>query len=286
MARRRGWDVVLRIEDLETPRIKPGVIDLTINLLAWLGINWDRGPFVQSLDPAPHLAAMDHLGVSGLVYPCELSRSQIEAAAGAPQEGSAAQAFPHDLRPDARPPFTDTASSWRFAAPGGVVSFHDVFKGPQHFDSGTLGDFVVWTRRRSDAPGQPAYQLAVVVDDARQGVTEVVRGDDLLDSAARQLSLYNALGLTPLPTYCHLPLVRGSDGKRLAKRHGDSRLDTYRALGATRERVIGLVAHWCGVLPTPRPLSPAEFLAGFSLDTLPRTDITFTPEHHAWLLDQ
>jgi glutamyl-tRNA synthetase len=125
------------------------------------------------------------------------------------------------------------------------------------------------------------------VDDHRQGVTQVVRGDDLLDSAARQLLLYRALGYAPEPTYTHLPLVLGHDGKRLAKRHGDTRLDTYRARGVHPHRVIALVASWCGVLDRgarPGRVSPAEFRQRFSLSTIPHTPIQFTPEDDQWLL--
>lgn len=286
IARQRGWRLVLRVEDLDTPRVKPGVIDLTIDLLTWLGLDWDTGPFIQSADPAPHLDAITALARENLAYSCDLTRSQIEAAASAPQEGAHDTPFPASLRPASMPgDFSDTSPSWRFVTPPGRTTFTDVFAGPQAFDVSTIvGDFILWTRRDIEKPGQPSYQLAVVVDDARQGVTHVVRADDLLDSAARQLLLYRALNLTPKPTYLHLPLVRGSDGKRLAKRHGDSRLDTYRALGVLPERVIGLVAFWSGIAPHRRPLSAAEFRDALRLDTVPRYPVTFTPEDHAWLL--
>src|SRR6185503_5771808 len=133
----------------------------------------------------------------------------------------------------------------------------DACLGPQEFDvARVVGDFIVWTKR-----GVPAYQLAVVVDDHRQGVTQVVRGADLLDSAARQLLIYRALGSSPEPAYTHLPLVIGPDGKRLAKRHGDSRLEEYRARGVPAAKVIGLLAFWCGLLPRRAPLSTKDFLA-------------------------
>jgi glutamyl-tRNA synthetase len=175
---------------------------------------------------------------------------------------------------------TDTTVGWRFATPPGTVHFNDLCAGPQAIDPAlTIGDFVIWTKR-----AQPAYQLAVVVDDARQCVTHIVRGNDLLDSTARQLLLYRALNLTPEPTYCHLPLVRGNDGKRLAKRHGDTRIDTYRDIGVPAEAVIGLIAFWSGLLARRQLLSAAEFASGFNISTLPSSDITFTAEDHAWLL--
>lgn len=284
LARQRGWRVVLRIEDLDGPRVKPGVIELTIDLLQWLGMDWDDGPTVQSTNTEPYVQAMDVLARSGKTYPSELTRSEIDAAASAPQEGS------HEVRFDAskRPAittaaFADTGTNWRFATPTGAISFVDAFAGGQvHDPSKSIGDFVVWTKR-----GQPSYQLAVVVDDHRQDVTQVVRGDDLLDSAARQLLLYRALGFTPEPAYTHLPLVLGPDGKRLAKRHGDTRLDTYRARGVHPHRVIALIGAWCGVLDRGRRLdrlSPAEFRARFSLTTIAREPIRFTHEDDAWLL--
>lgn len=286
LARQRGWRIALRIEDLDTPRVKPGVIDLTIDLLQWLGIDWDTGPTIQSRTPGPHIAAMQSLAAQGLVYPSELSRKEIEHAASAPQEGAHDIAFPASLRPSSRPAsFIDHASSWRFMVNPGPTTFIDAFAGAQSFDvSRIVGDFVIWTRRDAARPGQPAYQLAVVVDDARGHVTDIVRGDDLLDSAARQLLLYRALLLTPEPTYWHLPLVLGEDGKRLAKRHGDTRLDSYRALGVSPERVIGLVGHWCGLLSAPRPMPLPEFRQRFDLSMIPKSPARFTREHHQWLL--
>jgi glutamyl-tRNA synthetase len=286
LARQEGWRVVLRVEDLDTPRVKAGVIELTIDLLGWLGMDWDEGPVVQSADLSPYRAAMERLAERGLVYPCAMTRKEVEGAASAPQEGSHEVVFPASLRPGSVPRgFADDAPSWRLAVGPGEVGFVDGFAGAQSFEiSRTIGDFIVWTRRDGGRPGQPAYQLAVVVDDARQGVTRVVRGDDLLESAARQLLLYRALGLSPEPTYLHLPLVRGRDGRRLAKRHGDTRLDSYRARGVRAERVIGLVAYWSGVVASRREMSSEEFQAGLEVHRIPRAGVTFTPEDEAWLL--
>lgn len=288
MARREGWRIVLRIEDIDGPRIKSGAAAALVDTLAWLGMDWDEGPLVQSEDLGPCREAMRSLAAAGLTYRSELSRADVEAAASAPQEGSHEVAFPPSLRPPgAGSPVEFEAmegagsASWRFATPPGVVRFEDAFAGPQAIDVGaTIGDFIIWTKR-----GLPAYQLAVVVDDARQGVTHVVRGDDLLDSAARQLLLYRALGWRNEPWYGHLPLVVGPDGRRLAKRHGDTRVETYRGRGVPAEAVIGLIGHWCGLSPSgPTPMSVGQFAAGFDLKRLPRGTITCTPEHDRWLL--
>lgn len=282
LARNLGQRIVLRIEDLDGPRVKPGAIEQTIDLLQWLGMDWDVGPIIQSHDLTPYHDAMVHLARRALAYPSELTRTQIESAASAPQEGAHETPFPASLRPPIHQrDFTHQDSNWRFIAPPGPVSFADSFAGLQSHDpSATVGDFILWTKR-----AQPSYQLAVVVDDHRQGVTHVVRGDDLLDSAARQLLLYRALGYSPEPTYLHLPLIKGEDGKRLAKRHGDTRLDTYRALGVTPNRIIGLLASWCGISPhdSREPMSASEFRRRLDLVTIPRSPVTFTAEHHAWL---
>lgn len=281
LARAAGWRVVLRIEDLDTPRVKPGVIDDTIGTLRWLGLDWDEGPVVQSHDPEPYRAAMRSLAAQGLVYPCVLSRTEIEAAASAPNEGDHEIRFDASLRPaDRAGVFDDELSNWRLAVDEGRVMVEDRFRGRVDLDIvRSVGDFVVWTKR-----GCPSYQLAVVVDDARQGVTEVVRGDDLLDSAGRQTLLYHALGLGGAPRYTHLPLVRGADGRRLAKRHGDTRIGHYRSKGVPAGRVLALLARWCGV-DAGESVEAGSLIGAVRLDTIPRNDITFGPEDDAWLVD-
>ncbi len=281
LARQRGWKIVLRIEDLDTPRVKPGAIDQAIEDLRWLGLDWDDEAPIQSSDLAPYREAMARLAGSGAAYRCELTRGEIEAAASAPNEGEHEQRFPPELRPEKVGPgaFDRGDSNWRLVVDPGEVCFDDAFAGPQRHDlAGTVGDFVVWTKR-----GQPSYQLAVVVDDARQGVTEVVRGNDLLNSAARQIVLRERLGLGPPPRFWHLPLVRGEDGRRLAKRHGDTRVAHYRGLGVSVERVLGLLAWWSGVGREPGPISAREFISAFDIRTMPRDDIVFTQGHDQWL---
>src|SRR5205807_8627291 len=124
------------------------------------------------------------------------------------------------------------------------------------------GDFVVWKAPRPGVPGTPAYQLAVVVDDAEQGVTDVVRGDDLVPSTPRQLLLYRALGLTP-PRFSHVPLVVGPDGRRLAKRHGDTRLAALRGAGVRPEVLLGLLAWSCGWAEAIEPVTAGELVPRF-----------------------
>ncbi|OAB59225.1 hypothetical protein AY599_02625 [Leptolyngbya valderiana BDU 20041] len=280
LARRHGWAIAMRIEDLDGPRVKPGAIDQTLDILAWLGIDWDEGPVIQSQHLDPHVEAMQALAAGGMAYPCELTRGEIAAAASAPHAGDGAPAAVARPVPLVPAPFTDRETNWRFATPEGDVEIDDAFLGRSRINpAAEAGDFVIWTKR-----GMPAYQLAVVVDDARQSVTQVVRGDDLLESAGRQALLYQALGLSPTPIYTHLPLVLGPDGRRLAKRHGDSRLVAYRARGVPIERIWGLLASW-SMPEQPRvAMDAAEFAERFDLDTMPRGPARFTPEDDAWLL--
>lgn len=283
LARSLGWRVVLRIEDLDTPRVKPGVIDRTIETLEWLGLDWDEGPTVQSQDLEPYRGAMRTLAGRGLAYACSMTRGEIESAVSAPNEGDHETRFEPSLRPawftqGEAGAFDVPESNWRLAIDDGRVVFDDRFRGRTEVDvSESVGDFLVWTKRAC-----PSYQLAVVVDDARQGVTEVVRGDDLLDSAGRQALLYRALGLGQPPRCCHLPLVRGLDGRRLAKRHGDTRIDHYRGLGVPAERINALLARWCGV-DAGDSVRAGDLIGAMTLDTIPREDITFRTEDDRWL---
>src|SRR4029077_14866741 len=157
--------------------------------------------------------------------------------------------------------------------PAESVAFDDGFRGPTGVEMrGPHDDFVVWK-----SAGSPAYHLAVVVDDADLGVTEVVRGDDLVPSTPRQLLLYRALGLQP-PAFVHVPLVVGPDGRRLAKRHGDTRLATLRAAGVAPEMLLGLLAWWWGGMPKSVPISARKLIPLFRLDTIPREPFVLTAD--------
>lgn len=283
IARKRNWRIILRIEDLDVSRVHDGMIEDCIDTLRWLGLDWDAPPILQSDQPERFHEAMRSLAKSGRTYPCDLSHKQVQAALSAPHLADETSDNPADsfaaIRPDPLPTgFDDPETSWRFIPDHDPITFHDTNMGEQRFDSSSLGgDFIIWTKRNA-----PSYQLAVVVDDHASGVNQIVRGRDLLDSAARQLMLYRALGFAPEPTYTHLPLILSQDGRRLAKRDEDTHIASYSAI-AGPERVIGLIARWAGTSAKPTPMSISEFLDAFDPDTLPVDDIVFREEDAQWL---
>jgi glutamyl-tRNA synthetase len=280
MARTGGWRLLMRIEDLDGPRIKSEAEAATLETLRWIGLDWD-GPVVrQSDDLTPYVEAMETLAAHGHVFCSRLSRRDVQHAASAPHADDGEVRFPPELRPDEGPAwsFTDRDANHRLRVDPRAIEIDDRFAGRSLHEPATeVGDFIIWTRRAA-----PAYQLAVVVDDMRQGVTDVVRGDDLLPSAARQRLLYERLGGTE-PDWWHLPLILGPDGRRLAKRHGDTRVASYRDRGIAPERIVGLLAAWSGIQPNRAPMSASDFLAGFAVDRLPREPMTFTPEDERWI---
>lgn len=286
LARQRGWEIVLRIDDLDGPRVKPAADRQLIQDLSWVGLDWDRGPIYQSARLALYRDAIARLRADERVYPCTCSRKEVEAAASAPHAQDGASVYPGTCRAKYLSQEDPTrmagqVAALRFIVPNKVVEFDDGFSGRQKFDvAAQLGDFVI-----AKADGTPAYQLSVVVDDAAMGITDVVRGDDLLDSTPRQILLYQALGIADrLPFYYHLPLVVGADGRRLAKRHGDSRLSHYREKGVSAGAVVSMLAGWCGIKQSRRELRAADLLESFRLEAIPRQPIVFAPDDDARLL--
>jgi glutamyl-tRNA synthetase len=282
LARQRGWRIILRIEDLDGPRVKKGADLQAIEDLKWLGLDWDQGPIYQSQRMPLYHAAVKRLIASGHAYPCICTRSEVNSAASAPHAEDGATVYPGTCRGrfasiEEASAACGRAPAIRLAVPDSVVEFEDCFGGRQAWNVlRELGDFVI-----AKADGTPAYQLAVVVDDAAMRVTEIVRGDDLIDSTPRQMLLYRALGLAGhVPHYYHLPLVTGEDGRRLAKRHGDTRLASYRQRGVSPSRLLALLAKWCGMGEDVRADSAADLLKRFDLAALPRQPIVFaaTPE--------
>ena len=244
-ARERHGVLVFRNEDLDPQRSKPQFAEAMLEDLRWLGIEWQEGPdvggpfgpYAQSERRECYLAAWRELRDRGFLYPCTCSRKDLAGAAGAPHGDDDESLYSGRCRPHA-PEAKDHPSpagvNWRFRVPDGEsVSFPDLRQGPQSFVAGKdFGDFVVW--RRDDVP---AYQLAVVADDAAMRITEVVRGADLLRSTARQILLARALGL-PVPAYYHCELVKDQRGVRLAKRHDPLSLRALRASGLSPDEVL------------------------------------------------
>jgi glutamyl-tRNA synthetase len=278
LARQNGWKIILRIEDIDGPRIKAGADQQAVEDLRWLGIDWDKGPIYQLPRMPMYRAALDQLIEMKLAYPCVCSRKEVELAASAPHAEDGATIYPGTCRGkfasiDEARHASGKEPAIRFAVPDETVEWHDLFAGAIATNPAReLGDFVV-----AKADGTPAYQLAVVVDDAAMGVTHVVRGDDLIDSTPRQILLYRALGLAEeVPQYMHLPLVVGEDGRRLAKRHGDTRLSHYRQRGVSPERVLALMARWCG-MGEYETIALPQMLEKFDIERLPRERIVFRP---------
>ena len=245
-ARAVGGTLVYRTEDLDAGRCRPEFAEAAIADLRWLGLKWTEGPdlggthapYVQSQRLSWFRDVWQRLQATGAIYPCEKSRKDVERSLTAPHaEDDAEPIFPPTLRPplgaghDAREP---GPTNWRFRVPDGeAITFNDALQGTQTFVAGRdFGDFLVW---RKD--GFPAYELAVVADDHAMGITEVVRGEDLLLSTARQLLLYRALAWNA-PAWAHAPLIVDAEGRRLAKRTAGLSIRDLRAKGKTPEEVL------------------------------------------------
>ena len=271
-ARSVGGGMVLRLEDLDHDRCRPEFCDQVMGDLDWLGLDWDGQPIYQSRRTQAYAAAFHALEERGLVYPCFCTRAQ-RLAASAPHRSDGAALYSGrccHLAPEERAALSARrVPAWRIQVPEETVSFRDKLQGDcaQNL-AAECGDFIL---RRSD--GVYAYQLAVVVDDAFQGVTQVVRGSDLLDSAPRQLWLQKELGL-PHPEYGHVPLLLSPDGRRLAKRDRDQELSQLKER-FTAPQLVGRLALAAGLIPEYAPITPAQLLPYFAWDKLPRRDFAF-----------
>lgn len=234
-ARQQHGALVLRNEDLDASRCRPEFVAAMIEDLRWFGFEWQEGPdcggsfapYVQSQRRPHYTLVLEKLRSGGFIYPCTCSRKDILNSLTAPHQGDEEPIYPGTCRNNCEADMPGRKFSWRFRVPDGEpIQFDDLGLGKQSFVAGRdFGDFVVW--RHDDVP---AYQLAVVTDDAAMQITEVVRGADLLVSTARQLLLYRALGWQP-PAFYHCTLMLDEQGVRLAKRHDSLGLRTLRAQG-------------------------------------------------------
>jgi glutamyl-tRNA synthetase len=260
--RRLGGRFIMRVEDLDPGRSRAHIREAQLQDLRWMGLDWDEGPdaggafgpYLQSERHALYDRALDRLRAKRLVYPCYCTRKEIAAASSAPHQED-----------DEGPPYTGRCAveteqrsgpaALRFRVPDRPVSFEDQIAGSiTHFPLRETGDFVV---RRKD--GVASYQLAVTVDDAAMKISHVLRGADLLSSTARQLLLYEALDLDP-PSWIHVPLLLGSDGQRLSKRHGAVSMREHREGGMSPQQFVGYLAATCGLAEPEEELTPLQLL--------------------------
>lgn len=275
--RSQGGRMVLRIEDLDPVRCWTEYAAQLEDDLRWLGLAWDEGgmqggpAYFQSCRTEVYAAAFDRLYAQGLVYPCFCTRTELHAAS-APHLSDGRACYPGTCRNLSADEIAgrrlSRAPAWRIRVPNEEIGFHDRLQGFYAENlSNTTGDFIL---RRSD--GIYAYQLAVVIDDGAQGITEVLRGRDLLDSTPRQLYLYRLLGLKP-PVFSHIPLLLSPDGRRLSKRDRDLDLGMLRTQYRSPEPLLGYLASLAGLLDRPFPVSANDLVPLFSLNLLPRSDI-------------
>jgi len=280
-ARSKGGSIVLRMEDLDHPKVKTGAAQQAIDDLRWLGLDWDEGPdvggthepYTQSMRTTHYAAALGKLQRQDMVYPCICSRRDVEEALSAPHsdketaryQGACSKRFNDFADAQAELP-ANRIPAWRFRTPNKTVTFTDGFLGEQEQNvHDTIGDFVI--ARHVDGAG---YMLGVVVDDHAMQISEVLRADDLLDATHRQILLYEALEL-PLPNFIHVPLVVSTDNRRLAKRHGDTRIASLREQGADPKTVVGVLAHWCGWAGFGEQCHPQSLLSRFRMESIPKT---------------
>ncbi len=274
--RAQGGEIVLRLEDLDPDRCKLVYSQQLEEDLCWLGLHWDRGGLADTPDYRQrnctplYAAALTRLEELGLIYPCFCSRGELHAAS-APHRADGVLLYAgtcRGLTPEQRLQRAALRRpALRIVVPDRTISFTDGNLGPYHEKlSAQCGDFIL---RRSD--GVHAYQLAVVVDDGRMGVTEVVRGSDLLDSTPRQIWLQGLLGL-PTPQYYHVPLLLAPDGRRLSKRDRDMDLGVLRQ-HMTAPQLVGRLAALLGLLEKAEDITPEELIPLFHWSKVPKRDI-------------
>ena len=273
-ARAQKGRFLLRIEDLDTGRCKQSYADQILDDLHWLGLDWDGEVLYQSRRTAVYEACQKKLEGMGLVYPCFCTRADLHAAS-APHLSDGRVIYPGTCRSLSPTEICEKSRrarpALRLRVPQETIRFTDRHLGPCEEDlAAECGDFII---RRSD--GLFAYQLAVVADDALTGVTEVVRGADLLSSSPRQIYLYRLLGYPP-PLFCHFPLLCAPDGRRLSKRDRDLDVGLLRSR-LSPQQVIGLLACAAGLQKTPAPVEAAALVPQFCWELVPKAPLFLPP---------
>lgn len=288
--RQQGGTLLLRMEDIDTPRVKAGAVQSALEDLRWLGFDWDYGPdlsdgsvggiaLTQSQRLTRYREVLESLVRQGRVYRCSCTRSQIaQATASAPHEIGLTHLegpiYPGTCRANlqsaAHVDFSESdTAALRWAFEPGEASWYDQLLGTQSANPAEqLGDFVI-----GRASGSPSYQLAVVVDDHDTGVSEVVRGDDLMVSTFRQQAIIKQFGWQP-PLYYHVPLVMDADGRRMAKRQGDS-LSYFRQQQTDPRAIIGYLAYTLKLVDRPRAIAPIDLVGKLDWNRIPLAPTRF-----------
>jgi glutamyl-tRNA synthetase len=285
-ARQAGGRVILRIEDLDATRVRVEAVTTALIDLKWLGLDWDEGPdvggmngpYIQSQRKGIYHGVLERLQTMELVYPCTCTRADIARAASAPHAEDEGPTYPGTCSwrsaTDAKG-LGDLPFAWRFRVANGSVAWDDLFLGNVELDPSQVGgDFLVGRHTLS-----PAYQLAVVTDDATMGVSQVIRGLDLVPSTPRQILLYRALGWRE-PRFGHVPLAVSPDGRRLAKREGSIKLATLREQGVDPHRLVGGLIESCGWSNCLVPSTPRDWIGALDPKDLSRGPWVVTQE---WL---
>ena len=280
--RSQNGSFILRIEDLDIRAHNPQYTSLLLDDLQWLGLTWDKGPYYQSKRTELYQEALLDLRQQGLLYPCFCSRVDLHAAQ-APHASDGTYVYAGTCRNLSQSKREELSAhkipATRMQVPNAIYTFEDRVYGPTSQNlTESCGDFIV---QRAD--GVFAYQLAVVVDDADMGITEVVRGSDLLSSTPRQLYLQDVLGLSH-PLYAHLPLLVAPDGRRLSKRNHDLDLGVLRSQGKTPEEILGFLAYCVGLTKENEPLSAVQIANRFSWEILRAHRKNVVVEHFSHVL--
>lgn len=274
-ARSAGGAILLRLEDLDKPRCPEKYAQGVMDDFRFLGLSWDNTPVWQSRRDDWYDQCLAALSQKGLLYPCYCSRARLHTVGEASAPHGASPVYNghcRNLTPGERAELEQTGRrpSLRVHVPDETVSFQDGHYGPCSVNlASQVGDFIL---RRSD--GLTAYHLAVVADDAAMGVTQIVRGRDLLSATPQQLWLQDTLGF-PRPAYFHLPLLTAPDGRRLSKREGDLSIQALSHRMSPQE-INGLLAFWAGLQPSPKPLWPQDLIDSFTWEQVPKKDVAVT----------
>jgi len=285
-ARHNGGELVLRIEDTDEERSTEAMIEDILEGLAWLGIDWDEGPYFQSERADRHRAAVQDILEVGKAYPCFCTPEELAADREAAKRRKEAYVYPgrcRRLNPEEAARRRDAGESHtiRFAVPGGTTVWDDAVHGRTAFENETIGDFIVL---RTD--GAPVYNLAVTVDDLDMAITHVIRGDDHVSNTPKQILLYRALGADP-PAFAHVPLILGEDKRKLSKRHGAVSVTAYREDGYLPEAFVNFLA-LLGWSPGDdrEVMSRGELVEAFALERITGKSAIFDTQKLEWLNGQ